>query len=289
MRNWLEYIPFILIAKLVRALPRRLALALGRQLGGFGRLLQPRRVRTARANLERAFPEKSAQEIESLVREVFVNIGLGFIDMLRLDLFNGREDFERYFTLEGEEHLKAALAEGRGAILLVGHVGFWEGGNFFMPTLGYPFGVVAKPMRNPHIDAYFRRMRESKGTYIIDSRKGARRILKALQSNHLVAILMDQHIKRSEAVCVPFFDRPAYTTPIIAQLAMKYRVPIIPAFAYRNPDDSYRAVIKPMVYLEGEVNEETVQENTALLNRCLEDGIRPAIGQWFWLHRRWRD
>ena len=82
-------------------------------------------------------------------------------------------------------------------------------------------------MRNPLTDSYFLRMREAAGGYIINSRKGARRILKALQQNHLLGVLMDQHAGRSQGVQVPFFGRPAWTTPIIAELAMKYRVPIV--------------------------------------------------------------
>jgi KDO2-lipid IV(A) lauroyltransferase len=289
MLNWLEYLPFIIIATLVRVLPRGAALSLGKGLGTLGRLLQPKRVSLTFDNLSRAFPEKTDTELNSLVKEVFANIGMGFVDMLRLDMYSGQEDLDRYFTIEGEENLREALELGRGCILLVGHVGFWEAGNFFMPQLGFAFEVVAKPMRNPLVDTYFRKMREAKGTTIIDSRKGARRILKALQKNHSVAILMDQHIKKSEAVEVPFFNRPAHTTPITAQLAMKYQIPVVSGFVYRNPDNTYHTKLSPMVLLEGDVSKESVVENTALLSRMLEDGIRENIGQWFWLHRRWRD
>ncbi|MCM2265261.1 MAG: lysophospholipid acyltransferase family protein [Desulfuromonadales bacterium] len=290
MRNWLEYIPFIMIAKLVRALPRRTALALGRRLGTLGRHLQPRLNRRARENLRHAFPEKPDAEIETILRRMFRYLGMGFIEMLRLDLAKEVTDLERDCTVIGADHLRTALADGHGCILLTGHVGFWEAGNFIFSKLGYPLGVVAKPMRNPLTDRYFLRMRETAGGYIISSRQGARRILKALQQNHFVGILLDQHIgRRHHGVSVPFFGRPAWTTPIIAEIAMKYRVPIIPAFAWWEDGDRYRVEISPPFRLEGEYSPEAVVANTALLTRIIEDAVRRDPAQWFWVHRRWRD
>jgi len=289
MRNWLEYIPFIIFAKLVRALPRRTALAFGRRLGTLGRWLQPRRDKLARENLQHAYPDIPAAEREAIIREMFIHLGAGFVEMLRLDMMKEAADIERDFVIDGEENLRMALSEGRGCILLTGHLGFWEAGNFIFSKLGYPIGVVAKPMRNSLTDRYFLRMREMAGGYIINSRKGARRILKALQQNHLVGILMDQHVGRRNGVQVPFFGRLAWTTPIIAELAMKYRVPIVPAFCLWLPDNRYHLKISPMILLEGELTPDKVVKNTALLTRVIEDAVRRDPAQWFWVHRRWRD
>jgi KDO2-lipid IV(A) lauroyltransferase len=289
MRNWLEYIPFIMTAWLVRALPRCTALALGRRLGMLGRRMLPNRVAIARDNLRRAFPDKSDAEREAICTEMFSHLGAGFIEMLRLDLMKEAADLERDFVIDGREHLHMALAEGRGCILLTGHLGFWEAGNFIFSSLGHKIGVVAKPMRNPLTDRYFLRMRETAGGYIINSRKGARRILKALHQNHLVGILIDQHVSRHHGVQVPFFGRPAWTTPIIAEIAMKYRVPIVPTFCWWLPDYRYHLEICPMILLEGEPTPEKVIENTALLTGIIEDAVRRKPAQWFWVHRRWRE
>ncbi len=273
---------------MVRLLPRGAAMSLGRKLGYLGRYLQPGRVKIADDNLRQAFPEMPQNERAQMVKRVFSDLGVGFVEMLRLDLYNGRDDLEKLFTFEGAQHLPDALALNRGCILLTGHVGSWEAGNFVFPTLGFPIAVVAKPMRNPLVDRYFRRMRQSYGAYMIDSRKGARKIFKALQQNHVVGILMDQHIKKKEAVSVPFFGRPAHTTPIIAQIAMKYHVPIVPVFAYRNPDDTYLIKAFKPILLEDALTEENIIANTAKLTQCIEEGIMHDVSQWFWVHRRWK-
>lgn len=286
MRNWLEYIPFILTAQLVRGLPRRMALHLGRRLATLGRWIQPRRVTLARSNLQQAFPEKSPAEIDVILHQMYGHLGASFAEMLRLDRISPA-DLRDHYTLIGKEHLDAALACGRGGILLTGHLGFWEAGNVIFSRHGYPIAVVAKPMRNPLVDRYFRRMREAGGSYLIDSHKGARRILKALQSNHLVGVLMDQHAGKRQGIAVPFFGRPAWTTPIIAEMAMKYRVPVIPAFARRTADDCHQVIVEPHFFLEGS-GSEAVRTNVARLNLIIEEAVRRNPSQWFWVHRRWR-
>ncbi len=288
MRNWLEYIPFIVIASLVRSLPRSLALGLGRKLGSLGRLIQPRRVRIADKNLLLAFPEMSDNARQSTITRMFAVLGASFVDMLRLDLYRGPGDLDRYFKIQGQAHLEDARQLGRGCIILTAHVGFWEAGTFFLPQLGIQTGVVAKPMRNTLVDTYFQRMRTANGTYIINSRKGARGILKALQKNHCVCILLDQHLKGQGSVKAPFFGHPAHTTTIITQMATRYQIPIVSAFVYRQPDDTYTCHFSEPCILEGDLSDENILANTSKLNKMIENGVREDISQWFWVHRRWR-
>lgn len=288
MRKWLEYIPFLCIATLVRALPRPWALSLGGWLGRCARHIQGRRVEIARNNLHKALPEMSQQEISSTISKMFEHLGISFIDMLRVNQYSGQQDIERYFEINNKEHLSEALELGRGCIVLSGHVGFWEAGSFFMPQLGFATEVVTKPMRNPLVDNYFSNIRRSNGNQIINSRKGARGILRSLQKNKAVCILLDQHLSGVGSVVAPFFGQPAHTTTIITQMAIRYQIPIVAAFSYRQPDNTYQCHFGKMFMLEGDLSEASILANTTLLNQKMEDGIRHNLSQWFWLHRRWR-
>ncbi|MBW2452721.1 MAG: lysophospholipid acyltransferase family protein [Deltaproteobacteria bacterium] len=288
MRNFLEYIPFVLIAAMVRALPRGRALTFGKH---FGRLLLPlltKRVAIARENLSKAFPNLSTQTIQDSLRDMYEHLGICAIEMLRLDKFTGLKDLNRFFNISGEDNIQEALKLGRGCIILTGHVGFWEAGTFFLPLLGFKTAVVAKPMRNPLVDNYIRKMRQNSGTVIINSHKGARAIMSALRENHLVCILLDQHLKGKGSVVASFFGRPAHTTTIITRMALRDQTPIIKAFTYRNPDNTYQCHFEKMFLLEGPSDEENVINQTNLLNQHIESGIRKHISQWFWIHRRWR-
>lgn len=285
-KNIFENALFLPLYFLVRHLPRKGALWLGKWFGRLlGRFMSKKR-KIATNNMAKAFPELSEAELRQRIDAMFVHIGKSVMEMLRLDLFR-KTDLGDIFHVKGQENLQQAYDCNRGVIVLSGHVGFWEIGTFLMPMLGFPFDFVGKRMKNPLADRYITRLRESAGGRCIDSKSGARKVLKSLTEKRGVAVLIDQHRSSKEGVAVPFFGRPAMTTPIISRLAMKYRIPVVPVFSYRTADDNYDVEIQPMFFLKDEP-ESSVEENTALLTSIIEEAVRKDETQWLWLHRRWR-
>lgn len=287
VKNIFEYALFLTFIGLARTLPRRLSLTLGGFIGWAFQFLFPDKRRIAFDNIRQAFPEMTRTQVREAVTGTFRHLGISGMEMLTLDRFKSEQDLENFFEFNGLDNLRKAYEQDRGVILLTGHLGFWEIGTFFLPKLGFPADWVAKKMKNPLVDRYFRRMREAGGGKVLESKHGARRILKSLKKKRGVAVLLDQHTSRSTGVKVDFFGRPAYTTPVISHIAMKHQVPVVPIFAYRTPDFRYRIVIEPMILLE-DGDDESVIRNTALLTGKIEEAIRRDITQWFWVHRRWR-
>ncbi|MCF6265298.1 MAG: lysophospholipid acyltransferase family protein [Desulfuromusa sp.] len=283
-----EYFALRGIAALVRSLPRKVALAFGRVAGRLSMKVLPGRYRLAKENMTLALPELSAEEIEENVRKNFEHIGVSGVEMLRLDMFKpGSGDIQRYFDIEDLGFLRDALTLKKGVLLLTGHLGFWEIGLFSLPELGIAFDVVAKPLKNPLADAYFEKIRKNFGAEVLNSRKGARKILKSLAAERVVGILLDQHISPPGSVATEFFGRKAYTTTAVANMAMKYQIPIVPVFCLRQPDDCYKIWAEPMVMLTGK-GDDAVIENTQRLTDIIEAAVRKDISQWFWMHKRWR-
>lgn len=283
-----EYFALRVVAAIVRSLPRKGALAFGRVMGRLSMTFLPNRYQMAKENMSLALPEMSASEIETNVRKNFEHIGICGVEMLRFDMFTpGSDDIQRYFDIEDLEPLRDALALKKGVLLLTGHLGFWEIGLFGLPELDIPFDVVAKPLKNPLTDAYFEKIRKTFGAEVLNSRKGARKILKSLAAERVVGILLDQHISPPGSVATEFFGRKAYTTTAITNMAMKYQIPIVPVFCLRQPDDRYKIWAEPMLMLTGE-GENAVVENTQRLTNIIEAAVRKDVSQWFWMHKRWR-
>lgn len=285
-RHRLEYAALLAFAPLIRALPRPLALRLGRRIGDVSRWFMSERRKLAQDNVSQAFPDWSTEQVKALVKRNFEQLGMSAMDSLRLDLFAADKP-EEYFDIRGVEHLHEAQALNRGVILLTGHLGFWEAGHYVFPALGVPLDTIAKPLKNRLTDAYFYRTRTHFGADILSSRKGARRIFKSLQAGRAIGLLLDQHISPPGSIPVDFFGRKAYTTTAITNLAMKYQIPIVPTFCLRQPDNRYDVWVEPLVLLEGE-GEAALAENTQFLTNIIEQAIRRDPGQWFWMHKRWR-
>lgn len=286
LKNALENALFLPLYFLVRRLPRKAALSLGKGFGKvLGRVMSTKR-RIAMDNMVKAFPGLTEAELRQRVDAMFVHIGKSVVEMLRLDLFR-EADLNDIFKITGLENLQQAFDYNRGVIVLSGHVGFWEIGTFLFPMLDFPVDFVAKKMKNPLADKYITRIREAAGGRCIESKSGARKILRSLNEKKGVAVLIDQHRSSKEGVAVPFFGRPAMTTPIISRLAMKHRIPVVPVFSYRTADDGYDVQIQPMIFLKDEP-EVSVEENTAFLTSIIEEAIRKDVTQWLWIHRRWR-
>jgi len=286
--NIIEAIPFLLIASIARILPRTTALRLGGLLGRVSRFVQPERRKTAYENLKSAYPEQTETWLKQQVVRVFEHLGISGIEMLRLDKFTSRQDLDTYFTFEGLEYLEDLQRQGQGAFILSGHIGFWEVGTFFMPMLGFPVDFVAKKVHNPVVHRFFERQREAAGGHCIESKRGARKILRSLADKRMVCLLLDQHLSKDEAILANFFGRPAYTTPIIAQMALKTGVPVVPVFVYRKPDFTYHVEIGAPMYFEGKATAENIQKYTQQMTSVTEAAIRKQPEQWFWVHRRWR-
>lgn len=276
------------LAWVVRHLPQGLALAIGSGIGRIAYLVDGRHRRITVENLAATFPERSAQERTRIARAVFRHFGRKLLELLR---FSGLSRDEMLASVEfvGVERVDAAYAHGRGIIFITGHFGFWEL-HAMVHALRYPgISVVARALDNPLLDALLEDLRTRTGNAVIDRKGGLRRILRALNANEGVAILIDQHILTTDAVRVDFLGRPAATTSAVAAFALKTGAPIIPVFALPLNDGRYRLIYEPPVEMPPPDAPDAVRELTQRCTKVLEKYVRAHPDLWLWMHRRWRD
>jgi len=182
-----------------------------------------------------------------------------------------------------------ALGKGKGVFLFCGHFGFWELQGLAHPLVLPPMHVLARPLDNPALHKWLEDARSRTGNSVIYRRGAVRRVLRALEQNECVAILIDQHIQNADAVMVDFFNRPAATTNALAALALRTGAPVIPAFALPLPGGRIRVVYDHPVELPAEDSPDRVRELTQRCTDVLEMYVRRYPHLWLWMHRRWRD
>lgn len=288
LRHRIEHAAVAGLASVVQRLPQKLVLSVGTAIGRAAYAIDARHRRITVENLSATFPERSAQERTRISRAVFTHFGRKLMELLR---FGGLSRDEMLASVEfvGGEHVEAAHALGRGTIFITGHFGFWEV-HAIAHALRYPpIAVVARALDNPLLDVLLEQVRTQTGNVVIDRKGGLRKILRALNANQGVAILIDQHILTTDAVRVDFLGRPAATTSAVASFAMKTGAPVVPVFALPLNDGRYRLIYERPVEPPPADTPDAVREFTQRCTKVLEKYVRAHPDQWLWMHRRWRD
>jgi len=283
-----EYRLFRFLQAGLNVLPRGWIRAAGRRLGDIFYLADRSHRRTAHSNLAFALGEGSLTPyLKRTARRACRFFGETFLDMLCLAR-RPPEERDRLLSMEGEAPLLNALAKGKGALLISAHFGQWEMAPALISRLGR-LNVVARPLDNPLIEAELEKIRFGLGETVIPKHQAARRILKALRNNEMVAILMDQNVLRREAVFVDFFGKPAATTPAPATFHLRTGAPIFPVFCVPDGKDRYRIRIQPSVRFTatGDAPNDIIRLTQAC-TRIIEEHIRRQPELWFWFHDRWR-
>lgn len=286
-RHRLEYAAVELVRTTAGVLPERAARALGSLIGWiFYQLDLPHR-RLAVRQLQAAFPLRSRRECQTIARQTFAHFGRLLVETLRMSTRPPTELLDRVEVV-GADHIRSALAKGKGAILFVGHFGNWELQGLVHALVLGPMSVLARPMDNPYLDRLMERLRSATGNRVIYRQGALRRVLRALEANGVVGIPIDQHIQAANAVTVDFFGRPAATTSALATIALRTGAPVVPGFALPLGGGRYRIVYEPPVELPLADCPDPVRELTQRCSDVLEMYVRRFPHLWLWMHRRWR-
>jgi len=283
-----EAIPFFLFMGFFRLLGIDAASALGGFIGRniFYRI-RPVMDR-ARENLRAAYPDMKPAEIESIVREMCDNLGRTVAEYPHLDKLTLHGPNPR-LEIVGKEIADAEIARGKGVMFISGHFANWEAMPVMATLLGYDGGLVYRPPNNPYVDNYISRMRASAGpkVQIGKGAQGTRKIFTMLRRGLCILLLVDQ--KTEQGVSVPFFGRPAPTTPAPAALALKLGATLLPASNERLKGARFRMTIhQPVTFTPTNNHEADVEALTAKINAAIEDCVRYRPAQWLWIHRRWK-
>ena len=270
-------------------MPVGLASALVGWLGWLVGVLAPGLSRRALRNIGRALPELPPERHREILKGMWDNLGRSIaehphINRLWEDTKAGR------IEMIGGEHLRAQAAMEKHPCLIVsGHIANWE----LFPSTGARHGLsmtlVYRRPNNPLIDYLMTgRRRAGGGHFVPKGQEAARAMVNTLLRGGTIAMLVDQ--KLNDGIPVPFFGRPAMTAPSLAQLALKYRCPVLVARAERLGGARFRVTITPPELVPDSGDREAdVLAYMTRINALLESWIRERPEQWLWLHNRWPD
>lgn len=231
------------------------------------------------------FDEKRIKKISV---QVFENLGKNSADVARLRSFNW-EKIKKIVFVEGLKHLDSVYKEGKGVIILTGHIGNFELLAAYLSLRGYKLSVVGREAYDPKLNKLLVKNREKMGLENISSTEDVRKMISSLQKGRVLGILADQDSKKVKGVYVNFFGKKAKTPLGPALLHLKYGFPIVPLAILRMGKYSYKIIVKkPIVFTPTGKKEKDLVQITQLYTKELEKVIRENPSEWVWMHKRWK-
>ncbi len=272
----------------LQRMPLGLASSLGARLGLFVFHAAGAQRRRALASLETAWPEKTEAERLALARVFFEHLGRMALEMVCIQQFDARRHELVEWEPSARAAMDAALARGKGVVFVTGHCGNWELLARHVALEGYPAAVIGKETSDPRTTRLLERFRASGRLRVIwrGSRGAAKEMLRALKTNGILGLLIDQDTK-VQSVWVPFFGRLAKTPRAAADLALRTGAAPMLGFCTRVGPLKYRITMEELP-LPASTGEEAVLDLTARLTAGIEAQIRQHPEQWVWIHQRWK-
>jgi len=227
---------------------------------------------------------------ELLARRSLRNYAKTLVDIARFDKLSIAQVNE-LCAPEGTDHLRRALAKGKGLIVVTYHFGSWDFAAVEvmrqLPDLD--FYALADTLEPPRLDDLVNGARARKGIKIIRLNSGAmRQIFEALRRQQVVFIAMDKPTP-GDGVPVNLFGGRAWLPSGPAAISLRTGAPIITGYAVRKRGDThYRAVAEPHIeYTPIGDKDEDVKALTQLLASRMERAIAQYPDQWYMFREMW--
>jgi KDO2-lipid IV(A) lauroyltransferase len=296
---WLEYAAARAILGFFGILPRKLAVGLGISIAKAAYPFLGGLRRAGTRSLEIAFPEKSADEREQILKKSFQNLGrvLGEVSQFHratpeklARMIDFEFDTEESKNSEERIAFEADRATGRGMILIGPHLGNWEIGVFAYSAFREPLKYLARPIDNPLIEEMTVNFRTRFGNRPINKTNSIGKAIELLNNGEVLGVLPDVNAHPKEGVFVPFFGVEACTTSGVAMLALRTNAIIVPmCCVWEEKTKKYKVFYGSRVdpVRTGDRQQDVI-ETTALYTLEMEKFIRAYPEQWLWIHKRWK-
>ncbi len=282
-----EYYGALTLRLIARILPYHLLQRLGKYIGLIVYYIFPVRKKIVKRNLDIAFPGLSNKQRKRMIRKTYINLVVTILEGLKIP-YLGDRFFKDMIQAEGFEVLDELKKQGKGAILVGGHLGNWELNAVYIAHLGYPLSVIARPLHNSLTDALITKIRHVQGLEIIPVGIAVKKALKRLRENRFVGFVMDQDA-RKDGVFIEFFNKPASTAIGPATFAWQTDLPIVFCHAFRAYNGKHHLQVDQPIFMDkSRDRHDEILRVTRLYTKRLEEVIKEHPEQYFWFHNRYR-
>jgi len=285
MTKAIKYFFQSVIVYLLFLIGRILGLAISRKLFAalfvfFGPILRSNKI--AEKNLKIIDHKISNDEIKKVIRNMWKNYGITFIEYIYLKYFH-KNNF--YVNVKDEGNLLQIIKENKPVIFVSGHFANFELMSMEITKKGIPLATVYRPLNNFFLNPFMEFLRKK---YICKNQikkgiGGVRESIDYLKKKNSIALMIDQRVSEGEKI--EFFNKSAFTTTLPAQLSIKFNIDILPVYIERDRENNYKIEFQKRIQPKDFANK---RDLTKKLNRVLEKMVVRNLYQWILTHNRWK-
>ena len=285
MTKAIKYFFQSVIVYLLFLIGRILGLTISRKLFAalfvfFGPILRSNKI--AEKNLKIIDHKISNDEIKKVIRNMWKNYGITFIEYIYLKYFHKNNS---YVNIKDEGNLLQIIKENKPVIFVSGHFANFELMSMEITKQGIPLATVYRPLNNFFLNPFMEFLRKK---YICKNQikkgiGGVRESIDYLKKKNSIALMIDQRVSEGEKI--EFFNKSAFTTTLPAQLSIKFNIDILPVYIERDKENNYKIEFQKRIQPKDFANK---LDLTKKLNRVLEKMVVRNLYQWILTHNRWK-
>ncbi len=233
-------------------------------------------------NLKNLNKDISLELKTKIINSMWKNYGMTFIEYIYLDYFKKNNS---HTIIEGEKNLNDVLFNEKPVIFVSGHFANFELMSMEITKKEIKLATIYRPLNNIFLNPFMEYLRKK---YICKNQikkgiRGVKNSIEYIKKGYSIALMIDQRVSEGEKV--NFFGKPALTTTLPAQLAIKFNLPIVPVSIKRSEDNKF------IIKFHDKINSSEFKDKlqiTNRLNHILENMIIDNPYQWIWTHDRWK-
>jgi KDO2-lipid IV(A) lauroyltransferase len=241
--------------------------------------------RVTERNLDICFPDLTTEQRAKLARSSLLGLSSNIIDIGRTWIWRPERLLRHITRVSGEDHLRDAIANGKGTLVLLPHLGNWE---LMSPYFGARGSTTAMygHAENVILDDIVHKARQRSGiTMVHTGVSGVRALLKELKAGNFVLMLPDQVPQKGFGMFAPFFGEPAYTMTLATNLLQRTGAKAVCGFCKRLPDGNYEIVFRAVDDAIYDPDDATALD---ALNKSVETCVLDCPEQYQWGYKRFK-
>ncbi len=285
--HFLSYLFFLLVVNCVRLVPFALLYAFSDGLYFLLFKLIGYRKKVVYANLQTAFPNHSATEIEGIAKRFYHHLCDIALESTKGFTMSKKQLLERFRINDPDSISERYFKANQNIIGLTAHYGNWEWGAQTAAML-VPFAahVLYKPLSNKRIDAYFRKKRANWGCHFASIQETAKLFAEPTLKPAMYLLAADQSPSNIEkAIWAKLLGQDTACLHGPEHYGIKYKLPLV----YCHVRKVKRGYYLIDVWDLG-INYEELQagEITQKYMSIVEKVVQEKPDYWLWSHRRWK-